>query len=113
METPASLIESLFEKAEAYGKTTFELSKLKALDTATNVATAFIARLSVIIMIFLFALIMSIGVALFLGELFGKPSLGFFIVAAFYLVTIVILYLYLHVWIKKPVGDLIMTHTLQ
>ena len=37
MEEPASATELLFERIEAYGKTTIELTKLKALKTLSNI----------------------------------------------------------------------------
>lgn len=113
METPASTIEILYERVEAYTKTTIELSKLKALNTTTHVTTTLISRLSVIIMLSLFALVMNIGIALWLGELLGKNYYGFFIVAAFYLVAGIVLHFFLHNWIKKPVSDLIITQALK
>jgi|SRR6185503_3811149 len=113
METPASTIETLFEKAEAYSKTSYELAKLKSLETTTTVATYLISRLSVIIMISLFALVLNIGIALLLGEVFGKTYYGFFVVAAFYLVAGLVLHYFLHQWIKKPLSDLIITQALQ
>ena len=113
METPASLIESLFEKVEAYGMTTYELSKLKALETTTTIVTSLVSRLSVILMISIFALVLNIGIALYLGELLGKSYFGFFIVAGFYLVAGIVLHFFLHKWIKKPLSELIITQALQ
>ena len=113
METAANSIESLFEKAEAYGKTTYELSKLKALETASIVVTSLVARLSVILMISMFALVFNIGLALFLGEILGKLYFGFFIVAAFYLLAGFVLHIFLHKWIRKPLSNLIITQALQ
>jgi membrane-associated HD superfamily phosphohydrolase len=113
METQASLIESLFAKVETYGKTTYELSKLKALNTTTIVTTTLVSRLSVILMISMFALVFNIGIALYLGELIGKSYYGFFIVAAFYLVGGIVLHFFLHKWIRKPLTDLIITQALQ
>ncbi len=113
METPAASIESLFERAEAYSKTTYELSKLKSLETTTLVVTTLISRLSVVVMISVFALLSTIGIALLLGDLLGKSYYGFFIVAAFYLVAGIILYFFLQSWIRKPVSDLIITQALQ
>jgi hypothetical protein len=113
METPANLIESLFEKAEAYGKTSYELSKLRTLETSTTVVTTLIARLGVIIMISLFVLVLTIGVALLLGEWLGKSYYGFFIVAVFYLIAAIVLHFNLLKWIKKPVSDLIITQSLK
>ena len=61
METTANSIESLYERAETYGKTTFELSKLKLLETTTIVTTSVIAKLSVILMISMFTFVLSIS----------------------------------------------------
>ena len=42
MESLASSLTTLFEKAEEYGKTTFELYKLKLVDTASVVTTHYV-----------------------------------------------------------------------
>lgn len=113
METPASSIELLFERVETYSRTTYELSKLKLLETITIVVTSLVSRLSVIISISLFVLVLNIGIALWLGELLGKYYYGFFIVAAFYLVMGIILHFFLHKWLAKPVSSLIIKQALQ
>ncbi|MEI6061772.1 MAG: hypothetical protein WCR72_13790 [Bacteroidota bacterium] len=113
METRAGSLELLFEKAEIYGKTTIELSKLRLLETATTVVSALIAKLSVVIMVAMFVLVLSVGVALMLGELLGKSFYGFFIVAAFYLLAGMALHFFLHRWIRKPVSEIIIKQALQ
>jgi hypothetical protein len=113
METPVNSIETLFERVEAYSKTTFELSKLKFLETIINVVSTMVPRLSVILMISLFALVLNIGIALFLGEMLGRSYYGFFIVAGFYLVAAMVLHIFLYKWIKKPISDLIIKQALQ
>ena len=113
METPASLIESLVERAEIFGKTTFELSKLKLLETTTHVVTSAVSRLGVIIMFSLFVLVLSIGIALLLGELLGKSYYGFFIVAIFYFVAGIVFHFFLRKWIKKTVSDSIIKQAFQ
>jgi hypothetical protein len=113
MLKPAILIESLLESAEAYGNTTVELSKLRLLQTSTNVVPTLMARLGVIIMISLFVLILSVGIALYLGDLLGKSYYGFFIVAFMYLITGIIFHFFLHQWIKKPISELIINQSLQ
>ena len=112
METPPSLIESLIDSIEVYIKTTIELSKFKALETVTAVTTSLISRLVGFIVIVLFVVFLSIGVALYLGDMFEKMYYGFFIVAVFYLIAGVILSFSLHKWIKKPVSDLFISQTL-
>jgi len=113
METPVTSIEALYERVETYIKTTVELSKLKLLELTTNIATSLLARVGVIIMISLFALLLTIGLALFLGELLGKSYYGFFIVAAIYLIIGIVFHFFLQKWIRKPVSDLIIKQALK
>ena len=113
MDSSLSTVETLFERAEAWSKTTIELSRLKALETTSNVATSLVSRLTVIIVLSLFALVLTVGIALFLGELLGKTYWGFFIVAAVYLIAGIVFYFFLHKWIRKPLGDLIIKQALQ
>ena len=113
METTAKTIEELYEKAEAYGMTTYELTKLKTLETTTVVVASLVSRLAVILIISMFGLILNIGIALFLGKLLGEYYYGFFIVASFYLFAGIVLHFTLHKWIKKPISDLIIKQALQ
>jgi hypothetical protein len=113
METTTTQIETLLERIEAYSKTSIELSKLKSVEMTTMVVTSLASRLSVIILVSLFALVLNIGIALWLGEMLGKSYYGFFIVAAFYLLAGTVLHFFLHKWIKKPVSELIITQALQ
>ena len=112
MDMPG-IVELLFEKTEEYSKTSLELAKLKTLETTTKVVTSLISRLSVVVMLGLFVLTLNIGIALWLGELLGRNYYGFFIVSAFYMLLGLLLHFFLHHWIKKPVGNLIITQALQ
>jgi Putative Actinobacterial Holin-X, holin superfamily III len=107
MENTPTSIELLFERIESLSKTTVELSKLKALETTSDVVTALISRLLLILVLLIFLTILSMGVAFMLGDYLSKPYCGFFIVAAFYFVVAIVLYFNLSKWIKKPIIDLI------
>lgn len=107
METPTNLMEVLLESVESFGKTTLQLAKLKALEKTTIVATSLITRISVILAISVFALVLNLGIALMLGDFLGKNYYGFFIVAAFYLVLAVALHFWLPGWINRAVSNLI------
>ncbi|MDD3721833.1 MAG: hypothetical protein PHW92_04990 [Lutibacter sp.] len=113
MSTSKSLIELLFEKIEEYGKTNYELIKFKLLRTVAIIVPSLISRLIVVLLFFFFALILSVGIALFLGEIFGNLYVGFFIVAAFYLVIGIVFYFFLYNWIKKSIGDSIVKQILK
>jgi len=113
MEDQQSLIESLIEKGEQYGKTTIELLKLKTLDKSADVASTLISWAIVIVFTVLFFLILNIGIALWIGELLGKSYYGFFAVAGFYALLAIIFALFREQWVKRPVNNSIVTQVLE
>ena len=112
MENKIVFIEPLFERAEAYGKTSYELIKLKAVDKTSDVLSTFVSRGAVILVLSMFIVIVNIGIALFLGDLLGKSYYGFFCVAGFYGIIGGVLYFFLHDKIKKYVSNSIITQML-
>ncbi len=112
MESPAHSLENLFDRIEDYGKTTIEISKLKLIAASIKVTTKIISKLSVVVMISLSILIFSLGLALYLGDLLGKSYYGFFIIAVAYLIGGSVLHIFLNKWLRKPIGDLIITEVL-
>ena len=81
METKASTIELLFEKAEDYARTTAELTKLTVVDKSADVLSSLLSQMAVGVVVALFSLLINIGISLWLGELLGKTYYGFFIVS--------------------------------
>ncbi len=112
MEQQTTLIGVLFEKSEQYLKTSAELYKLKAIDKSADVISTFTARVSIVLFITLFFLILNIGVSLWIGEALGKSYYGFFIVSGFYALGAGVLYLFRDRWIKTPVKNSIITQAL-
>ena len=113
METPVSEVETLIANAELYGKTSFELTKLKVIEASAVIAATLLSRLCFIITITLFTIFVNVGIALWAGDALGKTYYGFFIVAVFYLITGIVFYFFLNKWIKKPIADMIITQALQ
>jgi hypothetical protein len=112
MEDKTSPIDALFERAEEYSKTSIELLKLKLLDKTTDVASSSVSSLAITFLLLVFLLFMSLGIALWLGEILGKSFYGFFIVAAFYFITGAVLYIFRHKWIKNIVSRSIIQRVL-
>ena len=111
MEDKKTFIEPLFERVEEYGKTSFELIKLKALGKVVHAVSAFVSR-GIMVLIFLVVMVFAnIGVAFWLSDLLGKLYYGFFCVAAFYVVVGFVLY-FLREPIKKCLGNSIVSHLL-
>lgn len=105
MEENTRMIESLLASATEYAKTSFELVKLKTLDKATDVVSSAVPNSIFIILTATFMLFLNIGIALWLGDIFGKAFLGFFAVAAFYIVIGLIIHFFMHKKIKRLVGN--------
>ena len=113
MEDQESLIESLIEKGEQYGKTTLELLKLKTLDKSADVVSTLVSWSIVIVFAVLFFLILNIGIALWIGELLGKSYYGFFVVAGFYALLAIVFGIFRKQLVKNPVNNSIVTQVLE
>ncbi len=109
MKNNTPVLETLLERAEDYGKTTYELFKYNAIDKTTEVASEFASNLIVYVVFGVFIMLLSIGVALWIGELLGKFYFGFFIVSIAYLLMATVLYFSIN-RIKKGIGNTIVTH---
>ena len=105
MEDNAKVIESLLEKAKDYGKTSYELVKLKALDKTQDVVSSFIPHYVVFVVFAFFILFSGMGLAFWLGEIIGKVYLGLFAVAAFFAIAGIVLHFFMHKWLKKLVAN--------
>ncbi|MCP9767052.1 hypothetical protein EGI22_03960 [Lacihabitans sp. LS3-19] len=77
-------IETIFEKAQNFSNSTFELLSLKAIDKSANLMSSLVARILVIIVILFFFININIALALWLGEVLGKTYYGFFAFSILY-----------------------------
>lgn len=112
MENKANYIEPLIESAEHYGRTSYELIRLKTIYKTADVASSLVSRGAAILLISMFSVIVNIGIALWLGDLLGKSYYGFFCVAGFYAIISFVLYFFMHKSIKKNVSNSIILQML-
>jgi hypothetical protein len=113
MEENSNIFESLVERATDYGKTSYELMKLKAVDKTSDVVSTVIPYSFVFVMIVIFMLFFNLGLAFWLGEMLGKIFYGFFIVAAFYLLIVAVIHFFMRKWIKKVISNFIIKQLLK
>ena len=113
MEDKEKLIESLLERATEYGKTSYELIKLKTLDKTSDLVSSFIPHSVVFIVIASFFLFFNLGLAFWLGEIFGQIFYGFFAVAGFYIILAVVIHFFMHKWLKQKICDYIIKELLK
>jgi hypothetical protein len=113
METQESQINTLFRHAEAYGKSTYELLRLKGIERMALVTSSMLTQIIILALVSMFVIAVSIGVALYLGEILEKTYYGFFIVAGFYLLVGIIVRYALREWIRRALSNSIIRNTLQ
>jgi len=105
MDDKVKQIESLLESAAEYGKASYELGKLKLLDKASDAVSSFIPHAFVVVLVAGFVLFVNLGLALWLGTIFGNVYLGFFALAAFYGIISIVVHFLMHKWLKKLIGN--------
>lgn len=91
METKENFVELLVERTEEYGRTSFELLKLRSVDKMAKVSASLVSRVLLIIVVTLLTLTLNIAIALWIGDLLGKSYYGFLIVTAFYVLLAILL----------------------
>ena len=112
MEDNTKLIEALVEKATDYGKTSFELAKLKTLNKTSDIASSLIPHSIVFVFFASFLIFVNFGLAFWLGEILGNTYYGLFIIAAFYLIAALVLHFFFHKRIKNLIWNFIIKQAL-
>lgn len=112
MEDNTKFIESLLERAAEYGKTSYELVKLKVIDASSDRVSTFISHAFILIILSSFVLFLNLGLAFWLGELLGQIFYGFLAVTAFYGFITFILHFFMRKMIKRFFYDYIIKQLL-
>lgn len=105
MENQSSPVESLIDRVKSYVETRVDLLKLKGIDKSSSFLSLLISILVVILISFIALMLLSVGIALLLGDLLGKTYYGFFIVAVLYFITGLVMYSNRDKWLKKPIAN--------
>ena len=112
IDTRKELIEDLFERSESYIKTNVELIKLKAIDKTADIVSAAVANGAMIIFGLTFFLMLNVGIALWLGQVMGQTHYGFMVVAGFYAIVTLLVFM-LRKNIKTPISNSIISQMLK
>ncbi len=109
MSNTINAIEALIEDVENFGETTLELAKLKAIAQYADTASSLVTHVVIIATASVFVFMLSIALALCIGDVLGKASYGFFCVALFYAFVMLLLYIFKKKWLKTPVSNAIIS----
>lgn len=93
MEQKIELVKELAQKAEDFARTNIELYKLKAIDKGTDVFSSVASAIIIGIIVIFSVLILSIGLAVWIGQALGNIAYGFLIVGGLYLLMALVLFL--------------------
>jgi hypothetical protein len=113
MKDDTKLIESLLERTSEYGKASLELVKLKALDKTADAVSSLIPNIIILVLIVVFMLFLNLGLAFWLGEIFGRIFYGFLAIAAFYGLAGLVLLFFMHDRLKKIIGNYFIKNVLK
>jgi uncharacterized membrane protein (DUF485 family) len=98
-------IKTLIDKSKDYLDTKIELTKLKTIDKSADILSTVVVTVSMIFVSFLLILFISLAVALLLGKMLGAYHYGFFIIAGFYAIILLVIYVKREKWIKSPISN--------
>ena len=98
-------IETLIKQSGEYLDTKIELTKLKAINTSSDVLSNMVYLIVKIGIIFLFIGFVSVALAILIGKTLGEYYYGFLIAGGFYLLVLLIIYTQRKNWIKRPIAN--------
>jgi hypothetical protein len=105
MQEVKEKIDQLKGHVKDYVETNIDIAKLTAVDKVSQVAGNSALYVGLLFLGFFFIMLLSIGVALLISKLIGAAYTGFLIVAGFYLLTAVVLFIFRERIILNPIAN--------
>jgi hypothetical protein len=96
-------IEKMFADVKDYAETRIDIVSLNAQDKISGIMSSIASIMILGVLLIFTVMFLSISGAWALGEYLHSPSIGFLIVAAFYLLIGIVLYIKREDWIKMPI----------
>lgn len=98
-------IEEIVEDLKLYVNTSMDLYKLKAAERGADIASGAIINLVIGVLICMVVLFTSLAAAFILSEYYNSMYIGFLIIAGFYSLVAVVMYLSKDHWLKSTLAD--------
>jgi len=108
MKEQESRLESLVKRMEDYINSTFELFKLKAAKSLSEMMANLLLWTIVSLIFLLMLFVLSIGVSLWVGQAIDNLWLGFVMVAAFYLLAALVIAVFFPASIRRGLINLLL-----
>lgn len=107
MESTIDQVENLVNKAGDLVETKVELWKLKTAGKVAEAVTSVISKIAMVVLLGVALIILSLGVAYWIGSELNNIYYGFFIVGGFYVLAGLLILAFRDVLIKKPLSNII------
>ncbi|MEO5643924.1 MAG: hypothetical protein ABIQ40_03405 [Bacteroidia bacterium] len=111
MEQPSKL-EELIDHVKDCANTKGKILALRATDKASAISGIAVSYMIFAFLIAIIFVLLSIGAAVWISAQMNSSFSGFFIVAGFYLVVLLVLFLGREAMIKRPVANKIISEIL-
>ena len=105
MENSATSMDTLVERIEKYGKTTIELYQCHTAYESAALFSYLAVKAVMILIVSVVALLFTIAVALWIGDVLEKTAYGFLIMGMFYIVIGSVVYIFRKPLIKNKVSN--------
>lgn len=92
MEDLKTKAADLKDHVSEYAKNTIALAKAKATKGASNAVAGVVIGIAAVLFLLFFLIFLFTGVAFWLGSVLESPALGFFCVAGFFLLLIILIF---------------------
>jgi len=106
-------LEEITDSIKEYLLLNFEILKLEATERISQIGASLTAVLLVSVSVFMFVFMLSIGLGFYISAMLGNAYSGFAIIAAFYFVLAILLFIGRKKLIEKPLRDKIIEKTLK
>jgi hypothetical protein len=100
-------VEELFKEFKDYVSLRIEITQLKYSSKTSLVTSSVLTYMLISMVIFFFVLVLTIGIALWMGNQLGEWYLGFLIMAGIYLLIGIVIFTFRNRWIRIPLNNLI------
>ena len=98
-------VEELIKKIKEYFDIRIKLVRLTLTEKCVLIFAGLITNGIVVIFLILAFLLISLGLGFYLSELFGNSYAGFFIMAIFYFILSLVIYLTKEKYLEKPIVE--------
>jgi hypothetical protein len=113
MQDEPTDIDILLSDTGDFIETKATLWKLKTIESLADVSGELVSGLAMIMLVSFVLILVSIGVALWIGYLVGRSYLGFFIVGGFYALVALVVFARRRQMLKDPFSNMLIRKILK